>query len=73
MVIERETAALILWAPSVSEDSPFIAPNGTVTITYSDIYGYDFEAEEAIYYWWNAIDNEGVLEAGEINSQVLTL
>ena len=49
-VVERETAALINWAP-ISDDKNKISPVQSVEIYLNDVLGYQDGMQIIIYYW----------------------
>jgi hypothetical protein len=55
---ERETAALIQWAPC---DAPrkcltqVIAPGASVRFPYAELYGYRRGSTEAVVHWWHLV------------------
>ena len=53
-VYERQGAALINWAPCVSQSCPSVAPRVETTVQYSTIGGYAPGKTEAIVWWWRA-------------------
>ena len=53
-VYERQGAALIDWAPCVSQSCPSVAPRAETTMQYSNIGGYAPGKTEAIVWWWRA-------------------
>ena len=54
--IERQTSALVDWAPCSNPTTcPRVGPNGTVTLRYADIYGYELGRDEAVVYHWRLI------------------
>ncbi|TRX54369.1 hypothetical protein FNH22_19855 [Fulvivirga sp. M361] len=72
-IVERADAELINWAPSVDGNAPCIEPKKSVEIQFEDIQGYDNDAEEVIVYYWMAMDENGSLVPGEIQSLVVGL
>lgn len=72
-IVERETAALINWAPSVSQGTPFVAAGRSVEIKLGDVTGYTPGDTEAIVYHWVAIEEDGALIPGDIKSIVVSL
>ena len=52
MVVERDIAALINWAPCTGDTCPAVRARSTVAVPYNEILGYSPEAREAIVYWW---------------------
>jgi len=55
LVIERQTAALIDWAPCVRSSCPSLAPRAQTTVPYSTIGGDAPGRTEAIVWWWRAV------------------
>ena len=53
-VYERQGAALINWAPCVSQSCPSVAPRAETTVQYSTIGGYAPGKTEVIVWWWRA-------------------
>jgi hypothetical protein len=58
MVVERNTLALINWAPCTGEGCPTVHALRSVLIPYKDIPGYTPEAREAVVYWWPSTSPE---------------
>jgi len=54
-VYERQAAALINWAPCVSQPCPSLAPQAHSSLKYSAIGGYAPGKTEAIVWWWGAV------------------
>jgi len=54
-VYERQAAALINWAPCVSQSCPSLAPQAHGSLKYSAIGGYAPGKSEAIVWWWSAV------------------
>lgn len=52
---ERQAAALINWAPCVSQSCPSLAPQARNSLKYSAIGGYAPGKTEAIVWWWSAV------------------
>jgi hypothetical protein len=59
-VVERSTAALILWGPC---DEPsrcaHVPANSSVELQHSVITGYETGSSEAIVYWWHLTPKAG--------------
>jgi hypothetical protein len=59
-VVERTTAALILWSPC---DDPGrcanVPANSSAELSYSAITGYEAGSPEAIVYWWHLTPKAG--------------
>ena len=68
--VGRQMAALINWAPSVGGEG--IAAGGEKHIQYEKILRSE-RGEEAIVYWWNAVQDDGERVPGEIQSIVVEL
>lgn len=71
-LVERETAAVVLWTPTVTEKTPSIEAQESVWIPYKDIVGYDDNAKEAIFFWWTNPGDFGNT-ASNVQSEVLLL
>ena len=54
-VYERQSAALINWAPCVSRSCPSLEPRAQASVPYSTIGGYAPGRTEAIVWWWRAV------------------
>lgn len=59
-------APLILWAPSIGEENK-VANDGARSVSLQDIMLDENEAE-ILFYWWNAIDANGELTNGNIQT-----
>lgn len=73
-VVERRTASLILWAPTVGDSTPSIPAESSVEVKIADILGIQEDSEEVIFYWWTrdyALDVTS--SSGKIESQVIVL
>lgn len=54
-IYERESAALINWAPCVDPSvCSSVAPRGQTVVPYTAIGGYAPGSREAIIWWWHA-------------------
>lgn len=71
--IDERTLAVIDWAPIVSEDSPKVESGQTLRISLTEITGYSPETEVIVVSYWNAIEVNGQLEAGPVNTLTLRL
>ena len=59
-VVERETAAVMNWAPCTNPFlCPGLAPGKEATLPYSDIAGYTPGARQAVVYWWHLVPGDG--------------
>ncbi len=73
-LVERGTAASILWVPCVdlSSDCPRVPAQDFVEVLYTDIFGYTASAREALVHWWFAVRGEnGRLEPDSIRGLVV--
>lgn len=70
-VVGRETAALILWAPSL-DSKISIARGATAQVAHKDIYR-DAQEKQVIVYWWHARELHGEMQPDEIQALVVTL
>lgn len=59
-------APLILWAPLVEEENK-VAKESSRSVAFQDISMDDNESE-ILLYWWNAIDANGELTNGNIQT-----
>jgi hypothetical protein len=69
--VERETAAVILWAPYCLSTGLILQPGENRRIRFEEIYGYKKDCE-VILYWWSCTEIEGRMEPGTIHSTVLS-
>lgn len=59
-LVERESAALIDWAPCPNPDTcDGLAPGERRTIRYEQIAGYERGEKEALFYWWHLMRQPG--------------
>jgi hypothetical protein len=73
-VVERETAAVIDFAPCVEgPECPSVAPGATVRIPYSGISGYQAGRKEAIVFWWRSARTPAGLQPDSLRSTVAKL
>jgi hypothetical protein len=73
-VVERETAAVIDFAPCVEGPRcPSVAPGATVQIPYSRISGYQAGSKEAIVFWWRSARTPAGLQPDGLRSTVAEL
>ena len=70
--VERGMAARINWAAGcVNSKDLAISPNQTVTIPYSELYGWDAASKEALFYWWRCVPSiEGEYVPDEIHVNI---
>ena len=55
LVYERQAAAVINWAPCVTQACPSIGPGARTILPYAAIGGYAPGKTEAIVWWWRAV------------------
>lgn len=75
-VVERQTAALINWAPCASTGPGCLrlAPGGSITVAYTEVTGWTPQATEAIVYTWRVLPKHGGgYRAGPLGSYVVDL
>ena len=70
-VVGRETAALINWAPHLNPDKS-VGRATTARIPHEEIFRAETE-QEAVVYWWHALEDDGPPQPGEIHSLVVGL
>ena len=74
--MERETAALVDWAPCTDPARcSSVPPRGEVTIPYAAIYGYEPGDREAIVFYWELVPTtpDGDFRVENLRSQVVSL
>ncbi|SRR6266508_3671790 len=54
-VYDRQAAALINWAPCVSQSCPSLTPHARTSVPYATIGGYAPGKTEAIVWWWRSV------------------
>ena len=69
--VGRETAAHINWAPHLGREKS-VDKGAAVRIHHEDIYRSETE-QEAIVFWWHALERDVQREPGEIQSLVVGL
>ena len=72
-LIDRNTLALVLWAPSVSDDQPRLAPRGQARIALESITGYRPDSDTLVFNYWNGVMKDGTLQPGPVNQLLFAL
>ena len=72
-VVGRNTAVVINWAPTVNQNSRSIGSQKFVELNFEDIFGYEDGVEEAIVYYWMAVNENGSLVPGNVHSVIVGL
>lgn len=71
VVVDRDFAALALFACLVSADSPSLAPSGEVTLQYSSIPGYEPGKSKAALVWFATVTDADTGCIGEARVRTL--